>query len=79
MRYFTVFLHSLFLENKAQIEFQQVWFLLFFFFTYFSSLMKTETVSSPPLQAAEIEEVAYVKKIIVTKGTRIYIVLIMVE
>ena len=47
------------------------WFLLFFF-TYLRVFIHEDrsTVSSPPLQTVLIEEVAYVKKIIVTGGIK---------
>ena len=47
-----------------------IWFCLFVFLNLlFFINEERNTVSSPPLQAALIEEVAYVKKIIVTGGT----------
>ena len=46
------------------------WFLFCFFFTYLLVFINEDrnTVSSLPLQTVFIEEVAYVKKIIVTGG-----------
>ena len=49
------------------------WFLFcFFFFTYLLVFINEDrnTVSSPPLQTVFTEEVAYVKKIIVTGGIK---------
>ena len=49
------------------------WFLFCFcFFTYLLVFINEDrnTVSSPPLQTVFIEEVAYVKKIIVTGGIK---------
>ena len=50
------------------------WFLVCFFFllTYLLVFINEDrnTVSSPPLQTVFIEEVAYVKKIIVTRGIK---------
>ena len=48
------------------------WFQLCFFFTYLLVFINKDrnTVSSPPLQTVFIEEVAYVKKIIVTRGMK---------
>ena len=50
------------------------WFLfcVFFLLTYLLVVINEDrnTVSSPPLQAVFIEEVAYVKKIIVTGGIK---------
>ena len=51
---------------------QYVWFCFVFFFNLLFFINEDRnTVSSPLLQAALIEEVAYVKKIIVTGGTYI--------
>ena len=46
--------------------------ILFLFFTYLLVFINEDrnTVSSPPLQTVFIEEVAYVKKIIVTGGIK---------
>ena len=46
--------------------------IFFFFFTYLLVFINEDrnTVSSPPLQPVFIEEVAYVKKIIVTGGIK---------
>ena len=69
-------------KRDHQFEFENsksLVFVVFLFHLLFLINEDRETVSSSPLQAAEIEEVAYVKKIIVTKGTHIYIVLIVVE
>ena len=50
---------------------QNLVFVIFLFHILFFITEDRKTISSPPLQAAKVKEVAYVKKIIVTRGTRI--------
>ena len=57
----------------TQFDILQICYFLFVFFVYLFFFINEDrnTVSSPPLQTVLIEEVAYVKKIIVTGGTHI--------
>ena len=55
----------------TQFDILQICYFLCCFFVYLLFFINEDrnTVSSPPLQTVLIEEVAYVKKIIVTGGT----------
>ena len=61
-------------KRDRQFEFeisQNLLFVVFLFHLLFFINEDRKTISSPPLQAAEIKEAGYVKKIILTRGTHI--------
>ena len=58
-------------ESHSLILFKYVTFRFVFFYSLFFINEDRNIVSSPPLQTVLIEEVVYVKKIIVTGGIHI--------
>ena len=61
-------------ECDCQFEFENPLssvFVVFLFYLLFFINEDRNTVSSPPLQTALIKEVAYVNKMLVTRGTQI--------